>query len=243
MPASLRGHHLEGGRALYGPVTTQHRFRRRRADPLPRGNPALSDAGAAGRIHAGQALPRAWGQRRGPQARHQPSAARGEDRHGLSRLRPADRRGDLRRQCRPDAGGEALRSGARLPARHLRHVVDQGGDPGIHPALVEPGEDGDDRQPEAAVLQSAQGRRARSRRSTRATFARPGGGDRHQAERQRGRGRVDEPAPLRRRVAQRADPRHRRRIRRMAGLAASTTTRARRRRSSSRTSSTSAAPC
>ena len=40
-----------------------------------------------------------------------------------------------------------------------------------------------------------------------------------QAERHRGRSGVDEPPPVRRRLAQRADPRHRRRIRRMAGLA------------------------
>ena len=37
------------------------------------------------------------------------------------------------------------------------HVVDQGGDPGIYPALVEPREDGHHGQPEAAVLQPAQG--------------------------------------------------------------------------------------
>src|ERR1700690_434510 len=29
-----------------------------------------------------------------------------------------------------------------LPVRHLRRVVDQGGDPGIHPALLVAGEDG-----------------------------------------------------------------------------------------------------
>src|SRR4051794_39167761 len=39
-------------------------------------------------------------------------------------------------------GGRALRAGKRLPPRHLCHVVDQGGDPGIHLALVVPGEDG-----------------------------------------------------------------------------------------------------
>ena len=49
--------------------------------------------------------------------------------------------------------------------------------------------------------------------------ARPGRRDRHQAERQRGGSGVDEPPPVRRRLAQRADPRLRRRIRRMAGLA------------------------
>jgi hypothetical protein len=45
----------------------------------------------------------------------------------------------------------------RLPPGDLRHVVDQGLDPGIHPALLEPCQDGHHRQPEAAVLQPAQG--------------------------------------------------------------------------------------
>jgi hypothetical protein len=33
----------------------------------------------------------------------------------------------LRGQCRPNAGGEAVRAGKRFPAGDLRHVVDQGG--------------------------------------------------------------------------------------------------------------------
>ena len=117
------------------------------------------------------------------QARHQPSAARGQDRHGLSRLRPADRRGDLRGQCRPDAGRQEIRAGARLPAGDLCHVVDQGLDPGIHPALVEPGEDGHDRQPEAAVLQPAQGEGQDPGARRRRPEARPDHGDRRQARR------------------------------------------------------------
>jgi len=60
----------------------------------------------------------------------------------LSRLRPADLRGDLGRQRGPDAGGQAVRARQGLPPRHLRHVVDQGIDPGIHPALVVAREDG-----------------------------------------------------------------------------------------------------
>ena len=40
----------------------------------------------------------------------QPSAAGRQDRHGLSRLWPADRGSDLRGQCRPHAGGQALRA-------------------------------------------------------------------------------------------------------------------------------------
>ena len=94
---------------------------------------------------------------RGAPARHQPFAARGQDRHGLSRLWPADLGSHFRRQCRPDAGGQALRARQGLPAGDLRHVVDQGGDPGIHPALVVAGEDGHHRQSKEAVLQSAQG--------------------------------------------------------------------------------------
>ena len=156
---------------------------------------------------------------RGPQARHQPSAARRQDRHGLSRLRPADRRGDFRGQCRPDAGGEEIRAGARLPAGHLCDVVDQGLDPGIHPAFVEPGEDGNDRQPEAAVLQSAQGEGQDPGARRRRPEAGPDHRDRDAAQRLRGRGRVDEPPAFRRRLAQRTDPRDRGRVRRVAGLA------------------------
>ncbi len=155
----------------------------------------------------------------GPQARDQPSASRGQDRHGLSRLWPADRRSHLRRQCRPHAGREEIRTGARLPPGHLCHVVDQGLDPGIHPALVEPGEDGNHRQPEAAVLQPAQGEGQDPGARRWRPEARAGHRDRHPAERQRGRGGVDEPPPVGRRFAQRADPRDRRRIRRVAGLA------------------------
>ena len=83
-----------------------------------------------------------------------------QHRHGLSRLWPADRRDHFRRQCRPDAGGEALRAGQGLPPRHLCHVVDQGRDPGIHPALLEPREDGHHGRAEEALLQSAQDQRA-----------------------------------------------------------------------------------
>ncbi len=64
---------------------------------------------------------------------------------------------DLGGQRRPDAGGQALRAREGLPPRDLRDVVDQGVDPGIHPALVVAREDGHDREPEEAVLQPAQG--------------------------------------------------------------------------------------
>ena len=64
-------------------------------------------------------------------------------------------RADLRRQYRPDAGREEVRARARLPPRHLCDVVDPRLDPGIHPALVEPGEDGHHRGAEEAVLQPA----------------------------------------------------------------------------------------
>ena len=78
-------------------------------------------------------------------------------------------RTDLGRQCRHDAGGEALRSRPRLPPGHLCDVVDPRRDPGIHPALLVPGEDGHHGGPEEAVLQPAQGSRARSRPSRKAT--------------------------------------------------------------------------
>ena len=155
---------------------------------------------------------------RGAQARHQPSAARGQDRQGLSRLRPADLRGDLGGQCRPDAGGRALRAGKGLPPRHLRHVVDQGGDPGIHPALVVAGEDGHHGQPEEAVLQPAQGQE-QDFRPRRGRYAAGPGEDHRPAARRHRNGRdLHEPAARRRRLAQRPDPRGRR-FRRVAGLA------------------------
>nr|WP_245439664.1 hypothetical protein [Aminobacter sp. MSH1] len=56
MLAWIRGHFSCRGRALYGPVTTQYRLRRRRPQPLPGRNPPLSDAPAAGRVHARQAV-------------------------------------------------------------------------------------------------------------------------------------------------------------------------------------------
>ena len=153
-------------------------------------------------------LAKRWREHGDRDAAHQlvtsPSAARRQDRHGLSRLWPADRRGDLRRQCRPDAGGEALRARQGLPARDLCHVVDQGVDPGIHPALVVAREDGHHGQPEEAVLQPAQGQEpdlgARRGRSA----PRSGEADRDQARRDRAGRRRHEPAARRRRLAQRA---------------------------------------
>ena len=73
-----------------------------------------------------------------------------------------------RRQYRPDAGREEVRARSRLPPRDLCDVVDPRLDPGIHPALVEPGEDGHHRGAEEAVLQPAPDeepdRRVRGRR-------------------------------------------------------------------------------
>jgi RNA polymerase sigma-32 factor len=46
------------------------------------------------------------------QAGQQPPAPRRQDRHGLSRLRPAARRAHLRGQYRPDAGREEVRARA-----------------------------------------------------------------------------------------------------------------------------------
>ena len=43
-------------------------------------------------------------------------------------------------------------AGQRIPPFHLRHVVDQGGDLGIRPALVVAGEAGDHGQPEETVF-------------------------------------------------------------------------------------------
>ena len=62
-------------------------------------------------------------------------------------------------------------------------------------------------------------------------------------ERLRGGGRVDEPPPLRRRLAQRADPRVGRRVRRVAGLAGRRSRERQSRSWSSRTNWTTGAPC
>ena len=71
--------------------------------------------------------------------------------------RAADLSGDLRGQCRPDAGGRALRTGEGLPVRYLCRVVDQGGDPGIHSAVVVAGEDGHHGQPRTPLRHSSFG--------------------------------------------------------------------------------------
>ena len=189
-----------------------------RTDALPRRNQTVPDAGAAGGVHARQELARAWRPRRRAPAGHLPSSPRGAHRHGLSRLWPARRRGHLRRQCRPDAGGEALRSRQGLPPRHLRHVVDQGGDPGIHPALVEPGEDGHHGGAEEALLQPAQDQGSAQGARRGRSAPRAGEADRDQARRDRGGRRLHEPAARRRLVAERAGA-QRHRERRVAGLA------------------------
>src|SRR3546814_13254269 len=79
----------------------------------------------------------------------------GQDRDGLSRRWPARFRTDLGREYRADAGGEEIRTRSRIPPRHLCDVVDPRLDPGIHPALVEPRQDGPHRRAEEAVLQPA----------------------------------------------------------------------------------------
>ena len=193
-------------------------------------------------VHARQELARAWRPRRCAPARHLASSPRGAHRHGLSRLWPARRRGHLRRQCRPDAGGEAFRSRQGLPPRDLRHVVDPGGDPGIHPALVEPGEDGHHGGAEEAVLQPAQDQGSAQGARRGRSQARPGEADRDQARRDRGGRRLHEP-PARRR--------YRRSMRRCATTPKaangrtgwSTTPWTRRRRLPNPRSATSAATC
>ena len=130
---------------------------RRRGEPQPlsgRDQEVPAPDARAG-IYARQALSGAWRHRCGGAAGHLAPAPRGEDRDGLSRLWPAVSRADLRRQYRPDAGREEVRARSRLPPRDLCDVVDPRLDPGIHPALVEPGEDGHHRRAEEAVLQPA----------------------------------------------------------------------------------------
>ena len=120
-------------------------------------------------------------------------------------------------QCRPDAGRETLRTREGLPPRHLRDVVDQGGDSRVHPALVVAREDGHHREPEEALLQPAQGQGPHLGLRGGRPAPRPGEADRPPARRDRaGRGGHEPPA-RRRRLPQRAPARGGRR--RMAGLA------------------------
>ena len=169
-------------------------------------------------------LAKRWQEHRGLRGRASAGdvapAPRHPHRHGLSRLRPADRRGDLGGQRRPDAGRQALRSRQGLPARHLRHVVDPRLDPGVHPALVEPREDGHHRGAEEAVLQPAAHEGSDQGAGGGRPQTRPGQADRHQARRARGGRHLHEPpawAAMRR--STRRCVRRTRSRRRMAGLA------------------------
>ena len=172
----------------HGDQTSGYRARLSRPFPLSRRDPQVSDAGARTRSSC---WPSAGSEHADPdaaaEARHVASASRGAHRHGLSRLRPADRRGHLRGQRRPDAGRQALRSRQGLPPRDLRHVVDPRLDPGIHPALVEPREDGHHGGAEEAVLQPAARQEPDAGAGGRRPAARSGQDDRHQARRARGR--------------------------------------------------------
>src|SRR6202047_2734572 len=192
--------------------------RRRIFYPVSQGHWAIPYAGAARGIHARQALARAWGPRCGGQARHQPSTALCQDRHGLPRLWPADLRADLGGKYRPDAGGQTIRAGQGIQIDDLRPVVDQGGDPGIHPALVVAGEDGHHRQSEEAVLQPAKGQEQDLGAGGRRPASGPGQAHRQTPRRHRAGRRGHELPPPRRRFAEYADPRGPR-FRRVAGLA------------------------
>src|SRR3546814_5190542 len=75
----------------------------------------------------------------------------------------------------------------------LCHVVDQGIDPGVHPTVVEPCEDGHHRRAEEAVLQPAAGKGANRRFRGRRPHARSGDRDRDPPWSERGRSRLHEP--------------------------------------------------
>jgi hypothetical protein len=139
-------------KASYGVPQHSHGPRRQPV-PLSAGHPQVPDARPRGGVEPRQALARRRRRRRRPQARDLAPASRGQDRHGLPRLRPACRRAHQRRQRGHDAGGEALRSGARLPPGHLCHVVDSRCDSRIHPAQLVAREDGHHCGAEEAVLQ------------------------------------------------------------------------------------------
>ena len=103
-------------------------------------------------------------------------------------------RADLGRQCRHDAGGQALRPRSRVPPRDLCDVVDPRRDPGIHPAFLVAGENGHHGGAEEAVLQPAQAEGPAAGDRGRRSVARESEEDRHRARRARGRRRQHEPA-------------------------------------------------
>uniref|UniRef100_A0A0N4ZJH6 LigA n=1 Tax=Parastrongyloides trichosuri TaxID=131310 RepID=A0A0N4ZJH6_PARTI len=183
----------------------------------PRLRPPLSHAHQGRGVHARQAVERTPGYRGRPPSRDLPPAPRGQDRHGLSRLRPADRRGDLRGQRRPDAGGKEIRSRQGLPPGDLRHVVDPRVHSGIHPALLVPREDGHHGGAEEAVLQPAQGQEPDFGLRGRRSAPRSCRTHRHQAGRNPSGRHRHEPPSGRRRLAERAPAFGRRK--RVAGLA------------------------
>ena len=109
-------------------------------------------------------------------------------------------------ECRPDAGGQAVRARKRIPVCYLCDVVDQGRYPGIYPAFVVAGEDGHDRQPEEAFLQPAENQEQDLGGGGGRSAARPSQDHCSAARRDRaGRGR-HEPSSRRRRVAQYSNP-------------------------------------
>ena len=138
-------------------------------------------------------------------------------------LRPAARRPDPGRQRRPDEGREALRPRPGRAAGQLRHALDQGRDPRVHPEELAHGQGRDDQGPAQAVLQPAldeaglQGRFGRRRRRHAPRHAEPGRSlaDGDPAEREARRSAGDGNAPVRRRRAARPEPvgRRRRRLR------------------------------
>ncbi|KAJ8136562.1 hypothetical protein OY671_010225, partial [Metschnikowia pulcherrima] len=175
-----------------------------RSVALPDRDPQVPHAGQGRGVHAGQGVEGTPGSGRRPSPGHQPPAPGGQDRHGLPRLRPADRGGDLRGQRRPDAGGQEVRAGEGLPPGDLRHVVDPRLDPGIHPAQSVSREDGHHRGAEEAVLQPAQGQGRDQRLRGRRSASRACEDNRDKAGRAGRGGHLDEPpSGRRRRLAER----------------------------------------
>ncbi len=132
------------------------------------------------------------------------------------RLRAAARRPDPGRQRRPDEGRQAIRSRAGRAPGELRHALDQGRDPRVHPEELADGQGRDDQGAAQALLQPAfdeAEHEGRGQRRGHASFDLDAGRGRHacpDAERQARGSAGDGNPPLRwRRRARAANRRQR----------------------------------
>ena len=196
-----------------GPVARQPRRLHRRRQPRPPADPGRGD-----RVRPSPARPRRPGGRR-PPGRLAPAPGR-LDLAQVPRLRPAPRRPDPGRQRRPDEGRQALRPRPGRSPGQLRHALDQGRDPRVHPQELAHGQGRDDQGAAQALLQPAldeavdEGRRRRPGHAPHDPDPGRGRHARQEPERQaRGSPRDGNPPLGRRRRARAAERRRRGKLR------------------------------